>query len=103
MNHGLETHVDLAAANDLGDIRRVIRLQQGHLEAFILEVAAGLGEIEGRMVRGGVPLKPLASFKIDQKTKQYQCYVRAMSAYQLVRKVILSVAMMMNAQQAQLP
>jgi hypothetical protein len=55
VDHGLEAHVDLAATDDLSHIRRVIGLQESDLEAFILEVAAGLGEIEGGVVRGGVP------------------------------------------------
>jgi hypothetical protein len=45
MDHGLEAHVDLAAADDLGDIGGVIGLQKGHLEAFIFEVSSGLGEV----------------------------------------------------------
>lgn len=55
MDHGLETHVDLAATDDLGDIGRVIGLQQGNLEAFILEVATRLSEVQRGVVRGGVP------------------------------------------------
>ena len=55
MDHSLETHVDLAAADDLGHIGGVIGLEQGHLEAFILEVATGLGEVQGGVVRGRVP------------------------------------------------
>ena len=55
VDHGFETHVDFAATDDLGHVRRVIGLQQGHLEAFILEVASGLSEIEGSVVRGRVP------------------------------------------------
>lgn len=55
MNHSLEAHVDLAAADDLGDIGRVIRLEESDLEALIFEVAAGLGEVQGCVVRGGVP------------------------------------------------
>jgi hypothetical protein len=55
VDHSLEAHVDLAAADDLGDIRGVIGLEESDLEAFILEVAAGLGEVQRGMVRGGVP------------------------------------------------
>lgn len=55
MNHGLETHVDLAAADDLGDIGGVVRLQEGNLQALILEVATSLGEVKGGVVGGGVP------------------------------------------------
>jgi hypothetical protein len=55
VDHGLETHVDLAAADDLGHIGGVIGLEKGHLEAFILEVATGLGEVQGGVVGGRVP------------------------------------------------
>lgn len=55
VNHSLETHVDLAAADDLGDIGGVIGLEESDLEALILEVAAGLSEVQGGVVRGGVP------------------------------------------------
>ena len=57
MDHGLETHVDLSATDDLSDIGRVIGLEQGNLQTFILEVASALGEVEGGVVRGGVPGK----------------------------------------------
>lgn len=55
MDHGLKAHVDLAASDDLGDVGGVIGLEESDLETFILEVASGLGEIEGGVVRGGVP------------------------------------------------
>jgi hypothetical protein len=55
VNHSLETHVDLAAADDLGDIGGVIGLKESDLEALLLEVAAGLSEVQGGVVRGGVP------------------------------------------------
>jgi hypothetical protein len=55
VDHGLETHVDLAAADDLSHIGGVVGLEQSHLEAFILEIASGLGEVEGGVVRGRVP------------------------------------------------
>lgn len=56
VDHSLEAHVDLAAADDLGHVRWVIGLQKGDLEAFLLEVALGLGKVQGGMVRGSVPL-----------------------------------------------
>jgi hypothetical protein len=55
VDHSLEAHVDLAAADDLGDIGGVIGLEESDLEALILEVAAGLGEVQGGVVGGGVP------------------------------------------------
>jgi len=55
VNHGLEAHIDLATTNDLSDIGRVIGLQQGNLEAFVLEVATRLSEVQRGVVRGGVP------------------------------------------------
>jgi len=55
VNHGLEAHVDLAAADDLSHVGGVIGLEEGNLDAFILEVATGLGEVQGGVVRGRVP------------------------------------------------
>ena len=55
VDHGLEAHVDLAATDDLSHIGGVIGLKQSHLQAFILEVASALGEVEGGVVRGCVP------------------------------------------------
>lgn len=55
MNHSLEAHVNLAAADDLGDIGGVIGLEESNLEALFLEVALALGEVQGGVVRGRVP------------------------------------------------
>lgn len=55
VDHGLEAHVDLAASDDLGDVGGVIGLEKSDLETFILEVASGLSEVEGGVVRGCVP------------------------------------------------
>lgn len=55
MDHGFESHVDLPATDNLGHVGRVIGLQEGNLEALILEVALGLGQVQGGMVGGGVP------------------------------------------------
>lgn len=55
MDHGLEAHVDLAASDDFSHIGRVIGLQESDLEALILEIASRLSEVEGGVVRGGVP------------------------------------------------
>ena len=96
VDHGLESHVDLTATDDLSDIGRVVRLQQGNLEAFILEVATRLSEVQRGVVRGGVPGKDLAIVfwqkkeKEQRKKKSYSMLL----AYQLVRKVILSVAIL---------
>lgn len=103
MDHGLEAHVDLATSDDLGDIGGVIGLEQSDLETFILEVASGLGEVEGGVVRGRVPLRKekklsqvelqdRASSKGSPETRKLRFWT--MSAYQLVKKVILSVDMM---------
>jgi hypothetical protein len=61
MDHGLEAHVDLAAANDLSDIGGVVGLEKGDLEALFLEVTLGMSQVEGGMVRRRVPY-------IDNKT-----------------------------------
>jgi hypothetical protein len=55
MNHSLEAHVNLAAADDLGHIGRVIRLQESNLEALFLEEALALGKVQGGMVGRSVP------------------------------------------------
>ena len=73
MDHGLEPKVDLFGANNLGHIltnvshhclleprshstyARVIRFKNGNLDAFLSEESLLLGEVEGRMVRRGVP------------------------------------------------
>lgn len=55
MDHGFETHVDLAAADDLGHIGRIVGLEESNLDAFILEVATGLGKEQGGVVGGRVP------------------------------------------------
>ena len=55
MDHSLEAHVHLSTADDLGDIGRVIGLQEGNLETFFLEKALALGKVQGGVVRGRVP------------------------------------------------
>lgn len=55
MNHSLEAHVNLAAADDLGDIGGIIGLEESNLEALFLEVALALSEVQGGVVRGRVP------------------------------------------------
>lgn len=45
MDHGLEAEVDLLASNDLGDIRRVIGLEDSNLDTLVLEVSLLLGEV----------------------------------------------------------
>ena len=61
MNHGLEAHVDLTAANDLSDIGRVIGLKQSNLEALFVEEPLGLSQIQRGVVRRSVPLVHLAT------------------------------------------
>ena len=55
MDHGLETHVDLAAADDLGDIGGVVGLQQSNLQVFLFKEAFALGKIQRGMVGRRVP------------------------------------------------
>ena len=83
MDHGLEAHVDFAAANDLGHIGRIVRLQDGNFDALFLEVAPGLSDIERGMVWRSVP------FVVSES--DLGSTVR--KTYQLVRNVILSVDM----------
>ena len=65
VNHGLEAQVDLAAANDLSDIRRVVWLEQGHFDSFVFEVAFRLGEVKRSVVWRGMPCKE--SFSIARE------------------------------------
>lgn len=99
MDHGLEAHVSLSAADDLGDIlvRKisellfrgrlstyawVVGLKKSDLDAFLLEKALGLSKVQRSVVRRGVPAIPVSpSSGICQFTLPYQ----------LVRNVILSV------------
>eukprot|EP01136_Pigoraptor_vietnamica_P012308 Opistho-1_new@52095 len=50
VHHGLESHVDLAAANNLRHIAGVRRLENGHFDALSLKVAVLLRDKDGRMV-----------------------------------------------------
>lgn len=66
---------------------RVIGLKKGNLDAFILEVALGLGQVQGSVVRRSVPGSVLI---VD--TIRESCLLSINpNAYQFVRKVILSV------------
>ena len=71
MDHGLETEVDLAATNDLGDILPIIRLghlprhstaytgivwlKQSNLDSLFFEISLGLSQVQRGVVGGGVP------------------------------------------------
>lgn len=72
MDHGFETKVDLAAADDLGHILRsvndlawhstlhwtytgIVWLKQSDLDALVGKVALGLGKVKRSMVRRSVP------------------------------------------------
>lgn len=55
MNHSLEAHVNLAAADDLSHIGRVIRLQNSNLEALFLEKTLAVGKVQRRMIGRRVP------------------------------------------------
>lgn len=70
MDHSLESHVDLATANDLGDIGRVIRFEKGDLETLVFEVTSRLSEIQRGVVRGGVPFLFEKKEILSQQTRQ---------------------------------
>jgi hypothetical protein len=90
VDHGLEAEVDLFGADDLCHILKkrlasigifmapryqtytgVIGLQQGNLDAFVLEVALGLGQVQRGMVRGSVPeLALTVKWKQGRKRKR---------------------------------
>lgn len=55
MDHRLETHVHLAAADDLRHVGGVIRFQDGDLDSLIFEVALGVRQVERDVVWGCVP------------------------------------------------
>jgi hypothetical protein len=73
VDHGLETKIDLASANDFGHILEqklsvgfsltasyqthagVVGLKQGDLDAFVLEVALGLSQVKRSVIRRSVP------------------------------------------------
>jgi len=73
VDHGLESKVDLASADDFGDILKdlsaytwrmpkggetyagIIRFQQGNLDALILEISFGLCQVQRSVVRRSVP------------------------------------------------
>ena len=55
MDHGLESHVDLSAANYLSDIGRVVGLKECNLEVLILEETLGLSQIQRGVIWRGVP------------------------------------------------
>lgn len=89
VDHGLEAKVDLSAADDLGHVRRVVGLEDGDFDALILEVALGLGKVKGGVVWRRMP--------VDTRSQMAAALEeRAVSSYQLVRKVILSVAMVIG-------
>lgn len=62
MDHGLSTHVHLTRTNDLGDVRRIIRLQQGYLDPFSSKESLRLSQKDGSMVRRGVPVEQESDF-----------------------------------------
>ena len=65
----------------------VVGLKQGNLDAFILEVALGLGQVQRSVVRRSVP-----GFVLMVGTMREECLLSINpNAYQFVRKVILSV------------
>lgn len=90
VNHSLEAHVDLAATDDLSDIGGVVGLKESNLEALILEVTLGLSEVQGGVVRRSMPLQVS---KVLNRVRPCNCY-------QLVRKVILSVAILIKYHEA---
>jgi hypothetical protein len=91
VNHGLEAEVDFSTADNLGDITGVVGLEESHLDVLVLEVTLGLSEVQGGMVGGRVPRQTSISIAIST-TRVNARIVQ----YQLVRKVILSLAMVIE-------
>ena len=65
---------------------RVVRLQKSDLDAFVLEITLRLGKIQRSMVWRSVPASSQPSPLLG---------ARQVTLYQLVKKVILSVDIMM--------
>jgi hypothetical protein len=63
VNHGFESQVNLAGANDLCDIARVIRLQKSNLDSLVLEESLGLGQVQRSVIRRGVPFHQNVSLR----------------------------------------
>jgi hypothetical protein len=86
VNHGFETQINLAGAYDLGDIARVIWLQESNLDPLILEETLGLSQVKRGVIRRGVPFpqkrQPTISIAHTSKKKG--------QPNQFVKKVILS-------------
>lgn len=55
MDHGFEPKINLARANDLRYVTRIIRLQESNLNALILEKSLGLSQVQRSVIRRGVP------------------------------------------------
>lgn len=55
VDHGLESHVNLSASNDLSDIRRVVGLKESNLEVLFLEETLGLRQVQRGVVGRRVP------------------------------------------------
>lgn len=100
VDHGFEAKVDLARADDLGDIllllavvgekgegdmyAGVVGLEERNFNAFVFEVTLRLSEVQGRVVRGGVPVSIISPVSLSHHQPFEQ-------TDQLVKKVILSV------------
>jgi hypothetical protein len=65
----------------------VVGLKQGDLDAFILEITLGLGQVQGGVVRRGVPKPALIMDRVTNRKP----FCNNVNSYQFVRKVILSV------------
>lgn len=55
MDHSLEAHVDLSAADYFCHIGWIVRFEESNLQALILEVSLGLGKVKRSMVWSCVP------------------------------------------------
>lgn len=55
MDHSFEAHIDLAATDNFSNIRWVVGLQESNLQALILEITLGLGQVQRGVVRRRVP------------------------------------------------
>lgn len=95
MNHRLAAHVDFPGANNLGDVRRVIGLQQCYLNPLSGVVAFGLGKENRQMVRCSVPVQE-KSCRVDKRSNGIHKTIAFRMRYPNTSLLILSVDILNN-------
>lgn len=62
MNHSLASDVDFAGSDNLRDVGWIIRFENCHLDSLSGEISSFLSEVNGDVVRGGVPIEEASDF-----------------------------------------